>query len=297
MIMCMTKYSLARAVVIVLCLAMSGGCAMVQLGYNHLDTWAAYRADAYFDLDAGQKQEFRARFERLHEWHRREQLREYAAFLAETRSRIQKQPGREDVIWIAEGLKARYRVIARRMNPDAAALLATLRPEQLNALQRKWDDDNRRFIRERRIKAGPEERNRVRAERSIDEIRKWVGNLAPEQEQRITALSDAMPSISEPRLQERMRRQREFLQLLESKTRRNFAPRLERFLVDWESTRPAEYERTLTAWWDRRIDFFISVYQILTPQQRAALDGRLQDYVEDFIKLAEQSPGRAAGNP
>lgn len=293
----MIRYAFVRALFLALCLATLGGCAMVQLGYNHLDTWAAYRANEYFDLDAEQKQEFRARFERLHEWHRREQLREYAAFLTETRSRIQKQPRREDVIWIAEGLKARYRVIARRMNPDAAALLATLKPEQLDALQRKWDDDNRRFIRERRIKAGLEERDRGRAERSIDEIRKWVGNLAPEQERRITALSDAMPSISEPRLQERMRRQREFLKLLESKTHRDFAPRLERFLVGWESARPPEYERALTAWWDRRIDYFVTVYQILTPQQRATLDGRLQDYVEDFIKLAERSPGQAASNP
>ena len=280
-----------------LALALASGCAMLQLGYTHLDTWAAYRADEYFDLDAQQRQEFRARFERLHEWHRREQLRDYAAFLSEARSRIHQQPRREDVLWIAEGLKARYRVIVRRMNADAAALLSTLKPEQINALQRQWDDDNRKFIRERGIRAARDERQRVRAERATDEIRKWVGNLAPEQERRVAALSDAVPTISELRLQERMRRQREFRELLESAAQPDFAPRLERFLVDWESGRSPEYERALTAWWDKRIDYFVAVYQILTPQQRAALDGRLQDYVEDFLKLAERSPGRAAGNP
>jgi hypothetical protein len=145
--------------------------------------------------------------------------------------------------------------------------------------------------------AGLEDRNRARAEQSLDEIRKWTGSLSSDQERLITALSDAMPSISELRLQERMRRQREFRKLLESATQRDFPARLERFLVDWESGRSPEYERALNAWWDKRIDFFIKVYHVLTPQQKTALDGRLQDYIEDFNKLSERSAGRAASNP
>ena len=163
----------------------ASGCAMMQMGYTHLDTLAAWRANEYFDLDPQQKQDFRIRFERLHEWHRREQLPEYAVFLTETRSRLSRQPTREDVVWIADGLKARYRLIARRAAPDAAAILVTLRPEQLVAAQKQWDDDNRRFMRERRLKAGIEERKRARAERALDEIRKWTGGLSAEQERSI----------------------------------------------------------------------------------------------------------------
>src|SRR5262245_24811133 len=176
--------------------AVVSGCAMVQTVYSHLDTYAAYKADEYFALDPQQKHDFRVRFDRLHDWHRQQQLPEYAAFLTQVKGRLQKQPTREDVVWIADGLKSRYRIMVRRASPDAAALLATIRPEQLKPLQRQWDDDNRKFAREHQLKAGPEERKRARAERALDEIRKWTSSLTAEQEQRITALTDAMPSIS-----------------------------------------------------------------------------------------------------
>ena len=261
---------------------------MVQMGYTHLDTLAAFKADEYFDLDPQQKQEFRVRFDRLHEWHRREQLPEYVAFLTETKSRVSRPPTREDVVWITEGLKARYRLIAQRAAPDAAVLLATLRPEQLAAAQKQWDDDNRRFIRERRLKAGAEERKRARTERALDEIRKWTSSLTPEQERSITVLSEKLPAISELRLQDRIRRQREFRQLLESRASSDFAPRLTRYLVDWESGRAPEYDRILTEWWDMRQDYFVTIYKLLTPEQRAAVLRRLQDYIDDFTKLAQQ---------
>ena len=47
-------------------------------------------ADEYFDLDARQKQEFLARFERLHEWHRYEQLPEYVSYIEDFQSLSQR---------------------------------------------------------------------------------------------------------------------------------------------------------------------------------------------------------------
>jgi hypothetical protein len=282
-----------RFATLLVLIGLVSGCAMVQLGYRNLDTWTAYKADEYFDLDPTQKYEFRVRFERLHEWHRSQQLPEYAGFFKEAKSRLQKTPTREDIIWFTEGLKARYRTICRRITSDAAALLATLKPEQFDALQKQWDDDNRRFIRIHRLNAGPEERKRARAERALDELKKWTSTLTAEQERRITALSDAMPSIAALRHQDRIRRQREFRQLLEARTSSDFAPQLERYLLDWEGARTPEYERILTEWWDKRIDYFISVYQILTPQQRIDVANRLQGYIDDFTALSERG-GRAA---
>jgi hypothetical protein len=266
----------------------AAGCAMVQMGYTHLDTLAAWKADEYFDLDPRQKHDFRTRFERVHEWHRREQLPEYVAFLTEARSRLSRQPTREDIAWIADGFKKRYRVAARHAAPDAAVLLATLRPEQVAAAQKQWDDDNRKFIRERRLRADSEERKRARAERALDEIRKWTGGLTPEQERSIAALADRLPPISELRLHDRVRRQREFRQLLETRGNVDFAARLTRYLVDWESGRAPEYDRALTEWWEMRLDYFVALYKLLTPEQRAAALRRLQDYIDDFTKLAQR---------
>ena len=71
-----TRYPLTRTLLLVLCLLLAGGCSMVRVGYGHLDTVAAWMAHDYFDLDAEQRDAFNQRFDRLHAWHRGEQLPE-----------------------------------------------------------------------------------------------------------------------------------------------------------------------------------------------------------------------------
>src|SRR5262245_23961567 len=123
------------------CVAALAGCNAFYLGYSHLDTYAAWAADEYFDLDLRQKQEFRTRFDRLHAWHRHEQLPEYATFLTETRTRIEHGLNKGDFMWLVGGVQERYRTIARRSADDATAVLMTITPEQLQALQRQFDKD------------------------------------------------------------------------------------------------------------------------------------------------------------
>ncbi|HXF65476.1 MAG TPA: DUF6279 family lipoprotein, partial [Burkholderiales bacterium] len=121
----------ALALLLALALAVLAGCSLVRLGYGQLDLLAAWTADEYFELDADQKDEFRARFARLHEWHRAEQLPDYAAFLAEARARVLRGLEERDIAWFVDGLRARYRALVERGADDAAALLLTVRPEQL----------------------------------------------------------------------------------------------------------------------------------------------------------------------
>src|SRR5688572_17900422 len=90
------------------------GCTMIRVGYGHLDSYAAWKADEYFDLDAQQKDEFARRFNRLHEWHRYEQLPDYAAFIAQARKRLDRPLGREDLEWFIEGIRQRYARIVTR---------------------------------------------------------------------------------------------------------------------------------------------------------------------------------------
>jgi hypothetical protein len=280
-----TGTALARLTGLVALLLLQG-CAMVQVGYSHLDTLAAWKADEYFDLDPQQKHELRARFDRLHEWHRREQLPDYVAFLRETKSRLSREPTRQDIAWITEGVRSRYRVIVERAAPDAAVLLATLRPEQIEAAQKQWQEDNRKWSRERRLNGGPEARRQARADRALEEVRKWTRGLTAEQARAIVALSDRMPPMSELRLKDRIRRQGEFRQLLEGRAKGDFEARLTRFMLDWESGRAPEYQRVHAEWWEQRQEYFIALYRLLTPEQRAQVLQRLQDYIDDFAKLA-----------
>ncbi len=276
-----------RSIPLLLVAALLSGCSTVQLGYGQLDSIAAWMADEYFDLEPRQKHEFLKRFDRLYEWHRYEQLPEYAGFLSQTRVRLQNGLTREDVLWFVDGLRARYRTIVVRGSDDAAALLLTITPAQLGALQRQWDKDNRRFARRYRLAGSEEEIKRARVRRTLDEVRDWIGSLSHEQEQRVIAMVNALPMTERLRHEDRLRRQREFLQLVAERGNHDeFAAKLRRWLINWEKGRAPEYERRFNEWFEKRVEMVIEIDRMLTPHQRALALHRLQNYAHDFSQLA-----------
>ena len=286
---------LARLLALFLCIGLTGGCSLLRLGYGQLDTIAAWMADDYFDLDRHQKEEFHRRFARLHDWHRYEQLPDYAAFLREIRRRAERGFAPEDVNWVAVGMRERYATLARRGADDAAALLLTITPDQVAALKRQFDKVNRKFIRDNRLDGTTDEKNRARVRRAVNQVEDWVGNLSHEQEERIAALVSATPSLQPLRHEDRRRRQREFLALLEQRGNpAEFTARLRDWLIHWEKGRSPQYEHLQARVWGDRVAFFVAVDRMLTPQQRATLIRRLQTYIDDFTQLAERRGTHAA---
>jgi hypothetical protein len=288
------KSSVAQASVLAFVLATLAGCSMIRIGYPQLDTIAVWTADDYFDLEPEQKQEFRRRFQRFHEWHRYEQLPDYAAFLAETKARLQKGLTREDALWVTEGVRARYRTLVTYAADDAAAMLMSVTPAQLDALQRQWEKVNRRFVREYRLEATVEEQRRATGRRALSRIRDWVGHLDDEQDQQILAWASELPLIHGQRRQDRLRRQREFLQLMSQRDDAGqFAARLRRWLQNWEGGRDPGYDRLFNEWTQQQADLYVAVYRILLPHQREAVAERVQGYINDFTRLAQRPAAQA----
>jgi hypothetical protein len=282
--------ALGRLVVSALCLALLSGCNLLSVGYGHVDTYAAWMADEYFDLEPHQRHEFRTRFDRLHEWHRTEQLPDYARFLASSSARIQKGLSNEDAAWIAQGMEDRYRALVSRGADDAAAILMTITPAQLEALQRRWEKDNARYRREHRVNGTVAEQQQARTERELKRIREWVGEISGEQEKKIAALVADLPRAPKLRYEDRLRRQRDFLQLMASRGSdpRQFTDRLRHFLVNWEEGRSPEYQRFFAEWRRRQTEFYVEASRLLTPQQRTALVNRVERYASDFTQLAQR---------
>jgi len=289
----MTRF--ARLLALLLCLSVLGGCSLVRLGYGQLDTFALWTADEYFNLDADQKEAFVKRFTRLHEWHRYEQLPNYARFLESVRARLERGVTRDDALWVTESVRQRYRTAVRRAADDAAALLLTVTPEQLAALQRQWDEDNRRFVRDYRLDQDADAQRRERARRVLSRIRDWTGHLDDAQDRKIIALANEMPLIHGLRHQDRLRRQREFMQLMGARGKpREFAQRLGHWLANWEEGRNPDYHHRFQEWVQRQADFYTAVYRLLLPHQRTAVAEQLQRYADDFTRLSRRPAARAA---
>jgi hypothetical protein len=280
---------MVRALLVALSFAVLGGCSLLRIGYGQFDTYAAWVADDYFDLDSQQRQAFLAHFERLHEWHRYEQLPDYAAFLREARARVLKGLAREDMLWITDSVIARYRVLIERGANDAAALLLTVTPAQLETLQRQWDSGNRRFVREHRLDQDADAQRAAAVQHLLGRLRDWTGNLKVEQEEKIALLARELPLNARLRHEDRLRRQREFLQLMTQRAdRAPFQERLRRWLLHWESGRDPEYARLWAEWPQKQADFYVAAFNLLTPGQRAHIAQRLQSYADDFTRLARR---------
>lgn len=287
------RFAAHRPAVLALCilaLLLTTGCSLVRLGYGQLDTIAGWMAHEYFDLDPAQRETFARRFERLHAWHRREQLPDYAQFLGDTRTRAQRGISAADMLWLIDGMKSRYAVIAARAAPDAADLLAGLTAAQIEHLRKEFDDMNRKFLRENRTRESVAARRQHQQRTTLKQIREWTGSLNDAQEARISTLLQQVPLTDELRHEDRLRRQREFLALLDGRSgdRAAFTQRLRDWLVNWERNRPPELARAFEESWLRRAEFYAAVDRLLTPEQRAHLLQRLQLYIDDCRQLSTQ---------
>ena len=289
------KFNLALAMLLALSLAAFPGCSMLRFGYGQLDTFALWTVDDYFDLDPVQKHDFQKRFDRLHEWHRHEQLPDYAAFFTSASARVQQGLARDDIAWISEGLRERYRTIIRHSADDAAALLLTVTPAQFDALRRQFEKDNHRFVREYHLEEGSDQQRRAAAKRVLARIRDWTGSLSDDQEQKIAALAAELPMNHRLRLEDRMRRQRGFLHLMAQRgDPARFPALLRHWLLNWEAGRAPEYERVWARWMEKQADFYVAVDRMLTSHQREHLAHRLQNYASDFARLAQPPATQAA---
>ena len=275
---------------LILVFAVLSGCSTVRVAYNQADTLLGWMANDYFDFDSSQKSEFNTRLDTLLKWHRQEQLPEYSRFLAEIKQRTQRAATREDALWLTDGAKARFRVLALKGAADATELLATLTPDNIQALEKRFDKINQDFVKEHKINGTQDERRRARLERTFKRIREWTGPLTPAQEERINALNDTIPYTDHLRHQERQRRQREFLALLTKRQAKGeFARTLRPWLADWEAGRPPEVKTALNEGYDKRIALYLEVERMLTPQQRQRLQQKIDGYIEDLNALAARN--------
>lgn len=273
----------------------SSGCSTIRLAYNQADHIAAWMADDYFDLTPEQKQAFRSHFQRFHAWHRTTQLTDYANLLEGTQQRIVAGVTPADADWLTEAIHTRLRTMVRHAYKDAASMLAQLSDEQVQAAQKELDRSNRKYVRENGVGASPDEQRRLRARRQLERIEHWTGPLDAAQEAKLRELSRALPLIVEQRYQERIKRQAEFLALLQQRKNIDvFAPRLRDWLLDWERSRSSAYQQEYTQFMQASSRMYISVLHMLTTEQRQHVVAVVQRYQHTFRELAMQSQRQQA---
>ena len=284
----------ARVWLLALLLLVVSGCSTIRIAYNQADHIVAWIADDYFDLTSEQEQALREPLERFHAWHRRTQLPEYAALLENVQQRVSAGTKLNDADWLAEAIKLRYRAVVLHAHADAAAVLATLSDTQLLATRRHFDKINRKYVKDNGVGASADEQRRLRERRMLERIEHWTGPLDAPLETKLRDLSRGLPLITDAAYRERLRRQEEFMRLLQSRQAPDFASRLRDWLLEWDRTRSAEYQPQYARFIQARNSMYVEVLGVATPEQRAHVLSVLRRYQNAFRELAAQAPARQA---
>jgi len=264
-------------------------CAAMKIGYNNADTLALFQLDSYLGLTPDQEHTIKDRVNGLLVWHRSTQLRDYATFIDKIRAKLGGPVTAADVMEFNQQVNARMLTAGDRAAPDIAHVALTLTPEQIDRAAKKVSTDAAKARREfvRAEKNSGAERTKKYGERAES----WFGKLTDEQKEIIRKSLASRPTHETWWIDERERRQREFISLLRKvqadRPSEEVATRWFRTYFTQLNVAPDADRRARAESYRRgSAELIAQLINHATPEQRTALDKKLNDYAQDFRSLA-----------
>jgi hypothetical protein len=182
---------------LLLLLALTGtlaGCT--NFFYNRLDTLAAWYVQDLVALDDTQRNDLRTSLDATLQWHRRSELVRYAKFLREL-AVTSERPGTtgtyKSVEAQVEGFGSR---LVEQAAPDAARLLMSLAPEQIDQFEANLAEKARERNAKNLAALAEGKWHQKRAKDIEKQLKRWTGAVTKEQRQLIAQLSSQFQSTT-----------------------------------------------------------------------------------------------------
>jgi hypothetical protein len=275
----------------VMLVVVSAGCSSVRFSYHHGDTLMYWWLNSYLDLEDEQKPWVKQEIDKLFQWHRSTQLREYAAMLSNWQRQLAGNPTQADLLAGYKDIKGKAEALAMYAAPDMAELARSIKPDQIAHIEQKFAKNNDDF-RKKYMSGDLERQRKVRYDKAMDQLELWFGPFSREQEAVLRRASDARPNVNDVMLQERKLRQQKILTLLrrvhQEKLNKEQTTAAVRDLMhdllnrDQAPERKAFYD----AYADDTVKFILTAIRIATPDQKAHAQQRMQGWINDFNALA-----------
>ncbi len=292
------KWPLSRrlgGIILALATALAlSACSAVKLGYTNLPHLAQWWLDGYLDLDEPQEAQVHDALAALQAWHRREELPRLADVLARLEQLAPGEITPQQACTVVADVQARLKAVAYQAEPAAVALAATLTPQQLQHLARKYRSNNERFRREW-IALTPAEQLEKRTGQMQDRLESVYGRLdAP---QRALLKQRMATTVWDPNrmLAQWQRRQQELLDIL-ARLRAPGLPPAEgaALLRGWverlQQPANADYRSYQEALLQEGCATFAAVHHSTTAAQRERAANRLRGWQRDLRDLAGPQP-------
>jgi hypothetical protein len=288
-----TPFKRITYAVLALMLVVMAGCSGLRLAYNNGDTVLYWWLNAYVDLDRDQKGWVRDDIDKLFDWHRKTQLKDYVDILRTGQKQLQGNITQADLMADYGEIKQRTQALLLKAAPELADLARSLKPEQIAQMEKKFKSNNDDY-RKKYLSGDQEKRQKLRYKKAMEQFELWFGSFSSEQEAIIRKASDARPLNNEIWLDERMRRQQNVLNLVkkvhQEKLGKEAAATLITTLIkdSFERLEHSERKAFFDAYESSTAQMVLTVTKIATPAQKAHAVKRMQGWIDDFNSLAAQ---------
>jgi hypothetical protein len=281
-----------RLLCVIALMVSAAACSSVRFAYNQGDTLLYWWVDAYLDLDSLQAGQVKEDIGQLFSWHRKTQLKDYSALLANAQRQLA-NPNltAADLKADYKDIKARTELLAYKALPELADLALSIKPAQLAKMEEKFADKNDTF-RKKFVKIDNDKKQKLRYKKSMEQFNLWFGDFSSEQEAVIRKVSDARPLDNELWLNERILRQKRIIAVLREIQQKKMNKEaamvaLQGLLKEIFGRFDApERKAFFDAYTDSSIGLVHTVIKISTPAQKAHAQKRMQGWMDDFKVLA-----------
>lgn len=283
-----------RNLFLIALVVLAAGCSSLRLTYNHGDTVLYWWLNAYVDLDSDQKGWVKKDIDSFFSWHRKTQLKDYVQVLSNAQRQLQGNVTQADLLATYADLKKRTQALLYQAQPQLTDLAMGLRPEQIAQMEKKFASNNDDY-RKKFLRGDKEKRQKVRYEKSMEQFELWFGNFSKDQEEIIRKASDARPLDNEIWLDERIKRQRNIITLVQKVQREKLNKEATSALIhnlikdSFDRMEQSERKAFFDATNEATANLVLTVIKIATPAQKAFANKRMQGWIDDFNSLAAES--------
>ena len=290
---CSTLFSRFTYAVLALLLVVMAGCSGLRLAYNNGDTVLYWWLNAYVDLDRDQKGWVREDIDKLFDWHRKTQLKDYVEILRTGQKQLQGNVTQADLMADYSEIKQRTQALLLKAAPELAELARSLKPEQVAQMEKKFKSNNDDY-RKKYLSGDKDKRQKLRYKKAMEQFELWFGSFSSEQEALIRKASDARPLDNEIWLDERMRRQQNVLNLVKKVQQEKLGKDATVILINglikdsFERLNHSERKPFFDAYESSTAQMVLTVIKVATPAQKAHAIKRMQGWIDDFTALASE---------
>lgn len=266
------------------------GCSAIRFGYNQAPDLLFWWLDGYADFDDAQSLRVRDGLAQWFAWHRRTQLPDYAGLLVRAQGELPADTTPQRVCRWWDELRQRGERAAEQALPYAAEVMPTLKPAQIQHIERRYARINEEF-RDDFLDKDPVRRQERSVKRAVERAEFLYGSLDAAQRTLVARLVADSPFDADAWYAERLQRQQEALQMLRRLSTEN-APRdtalaTLRAYGERMARSPREaYRRYQEKLETYNCGFAASLHNATTPAQRQAAVTRLKGWEADFRALS-----------